>query len=509
MLSPATFSIEHHETAPPGIRPRWRLAKNAIANLGRGGISALMVLLLPPVLVRHMLPAAYGVWVLVLQTASYVGYMDLGLQTAVGRYVAYANERKDQEQCETVFSTAFAGLACAGLVSLALLALAVWVTPLIFPRIPATLIPEMRWALGLVGGSLALGLPASAWSGVFVGLQRYEIPALTLVITRALAAVGLVAAALAGQSIVMMSLVMAGANLSSYAAQYVWLRRVAPTIHFRSRQVSQSTARLLYGYCSGLAVMGFATLLVTGLDLILVARFDFAALIAYSAAAGLITFMSGLLCAVLSVIMPHAATLHAREDARGLGELAIAATRVSILLLLLTGIPLLIYAGPILGVWIGSQYVRTGAPILVVLVSANIIRLVGYPYSMILIAAGQQGYIKVSPLSEGISNLSASIVLGYHYGALGVALGTLVGSAVGLGSHLLYSMPRTLRAIEFSRQKYVLSGVLNPILWTAPLLLLAGFALAGSTMPSAFFGGACMLSVAGAGIVLRRSGITL
>ncbi len=491
------------------MRPRWRLAKNAMANLGRGGTTTLVVLLLPPILVRHMPSAAYGVWVLVLQTAGYIGYLDLGLQTAVGRYVAYANERKDAEQRDSVFSTAFAGLALAGLISLALLSIAVLAAPLIFPRIPTALLIETRWALAIVGGSLAIGLPASAWSGVFVGLQRYEIPALTIGLTRALAAAGLVAVALAGQSIVAMSLVMAATNLLAYAAQYACLRRIAPEIHFQRRQVSRSTARMLYGYCFGLTVMAFSTLLVTGFDLVLVARFDFGAVTAYSVAASLIIFLAGLLYAVLNVIMPHAATLHAREDAKGLGELVIAATRVSVLLLLLTGIPLLIYAAPVLRLWIGSQFVLVGSPILVVLVAANMVRLIGASYSIILIAAGQQGYIKISPLSEGISNFAASVVLGHRYGAIGVALGTLIGSFVSLASHLFYSMPRTRPVIDFSRYQYMLSGVAVPALWTTPLLLLAALALTGSAVRPIFFAGACILSLTGAGVVLRRSGIGL
>jgi O-antigen/teichoic acid export membrane protein len=491
------------------MRPPWHLAKNAIANLVRGGATALVVLLLPPVLVRHMPFATYGVWVLVLQTAGYIGYLDFGLQTAVGRYFAYANERKDAELRDSVFSTAFAALALAGTISLALLPIAGLAAPLIFPRIPAALISEMRWALVIVGGSLAIGLPASAWTGVFVGLQRYEIPALTVGLTRVLAAVGLVTVALAGKSIIVMSLVIAASNLLSYAAQYAFLRRVAPEIRFRRSQVSYSTAQTLYGYCFGLTVMVFSTLLISGLDLVLVGRFDFGAVSAYSVAAGLVTLMSGLLCAALSVIMPHAAALHAREDAKGLGELAIAATRASVLVLLLTGMPLLIYAAPILHVWMGSQYVLAGRPVLAVLVVANIVRLIGASYATILIAAGQQGYIKISPLSEGIGNFAASVGLGHRYGAIGVALGTLGGSFVSLASHLLYSMPRTRRAIDFSRCQYVLSGVAIPALGITPLVLLAGLALSGSSVPPVFFGSACILSLAGAAAVLRRSGTAL
>jgi O-antigen/teichoic acid export membrane protein len=98
--------------------------------------------------------------------------------------------------------------------------------------------------------------------------------------------------------------------------------------------------------------------------------------------------------------MPHAASLHAREDAKQLGKIVISSTSFSVLLLALTGIPILICAGPILRLWIGSRYVSSGTPLLVTLIIANIIRLICAPYAIVLIAAGQQSYIKIGPLQK-------------------------------------------------------------------------------------------------------------
>jgi hypothetical protein len=58
----------------------WRFAKNVVANLGRRSAAAVVALLLPPVLVRHMTPPSYAVWVLVLQVAAYASYLSFGLQ---------------------------------------------------------------------------------------------------------------------------------------------------------------------------------------------------------------------------------------------------------------------------------------------------------------------------------------------------------------------------------------------------------------------------------------------
>src|SRR5947209_823453 len=155
--------------------------------------------------------------------------------------------------------------------------------------------------------------------------------------------------------------------------------------------------------------------------------------------------------------------------------------------------------------WIGQRYAASGAPLLAILVLANIIRLIGAPYSIVLIAAGQQNLIKVSPLSEGISNFLASVVLGALLGGVGVALGTLFGSFISIASHLWYSMPRTNLVIRFSRREFILSGVLKPLFWTFPLLAAAAASWRGFEIRPFVFASACLLSLAGAGVLVLRT----
>jgi O-antigen/teichoic acid export membrane protein len=468
-------------------------------------VGAVVALLLPILLVRHMTPAAYAVWVLVLQTAAYAGYLNFGLQTAIGRYVAYANEKGDIDQRDSVFSTALAGLWCAAIISLVCLAAAILAAPAIFPAVPSALVPQMRFALLLVGSSMALELPASACNGVFVGMERYEIPALTGGSARVISAGGVIIAVLAGRSLVVMAAIIASTNLLSYLTQYVALRRIVPSLRLQRALIRRSTARELSGYCFGLTVMSFAMLLITGLDLVLVGRFDFAAVVPYSVCATLVAFITGALGAVITVIMPRAAMLHAKEKSHEMGRLVVSATRLSVLILVLTGIPVVVYAGPILRFWIGAQYSAKGAPLLAILIIANIIRLIGLPYATVLVAAGQQNYIKVSPLSEGLANFAASVILGSLLGAIGVALGTLLGSFVSIATHLWYSMPRTKPSINFSRKELLISGVLTPLLWTCPLTTLAALSWRGFEIRPLVFVSAVLFSAVSAGLLIFRT----
>ena len=74
------------------MRVRATVIKNALANVMRGGATAVVSLVLPHFLVRSLDRDRFAAWSLMLQIAAYASYLDFGLQTAVARYVAHFTE---------------------------------------------------------------------------------------------------------------------------------------------------------------------------------------------------------------------------------------------------------------------------------------------------------------------------------------------------------------------------------------------------------------------------------
>ena len=452
-------------------REKWVIIKNAFANVIRGSAAALVAIVLPPFLTRWMSPDAFGSWSLVLQLSAFVGYLDFGIQTAVGRFVAHSGETGDMSYRDRMVSTSTLVLVSAGILGVVgTVVLAVFM-PHLFHQMPAQLLNDSRTALILVGTSLALGLPFSIFNGIFVGLQRYEIPAMVIGISRLISAAVLILIVRSGGNLTKMAAGMAAVNLASYGLQYVLYRRHAPRIQFSGSVVSRKACRELFDYSFSLSVWSFATLLVTGLDIALVGVFDFRYVAYYTAAATLITFILGLQNAIFNAMIPAAAVLEARNDTIELGRILLSTTRYGMFLLLASGVPLLIATRPILSLWVGSDYANHADMILKVLVAANIIRLSAVPYAMLLIGTGQQRLVTVSPLIEGFSNLAVSVVAGLVFGAVGVAIGTLVGSAIGILCNFVLNLPRSTR-ITVSRVAYFREGYLRPLVCVFPFVFL-------------------------------------
>jgi O-antigen/teichoic acid export membrane protein len=446
------------------------LLKNALSNVIRGGATAIVALVLPVFLTRSMSVAAFSVWSLVLQLAAYVSYLDFGIQTAVARYVAYDLARNDVSHLKKVVSTAFVALAAMA----ALASSAVFISQLffshLFKQIPAGLQNQFRFAFAAVAISAAIGLPLSVFGAIFVGLQKNEVPALVIGGSRLIGAFMLIILAANGFGLNVMGSVFGLVNLSG--ALFLWwmYHRSSTDIFVSFNTLSFPIAKELTRYCASLSVWIFSMVIVTGLDLVLVGLFEFSAVGAYAIAAGLVAFLAGLQNAIFNAMISPAAALHAHGESECLGRDMIAATRYGMFVLLCTGLPLVVFAHPLLRIWVGREYANAGTQVLQILVIANVIRLTATPYAVTLISTGQQGLITITPSLEAVTNIFVSVLFGLKYGAIGVAWGTLAGALVGVSGNLFYNMRRTL-AVEFRIADYIRDGLLRPVICAVPLTL--------------------------------------
>jgi O-antigen/teichoic acid export membrane protein len=450
------------------------IVKNASANLVRLAGTGIIALLLPPFLVRELSKDTYAAWAILLQLTLYVTYLDFGIQTAVSRFVAHEEELHNTRERDSIVSTAFALLtlaACLGCIVIAVLA---WQLPAIFKQMPAALYLPARIGLLLMGTTLAIGLPVNVIQALFIGKQRNEIPAVIGVANKVAMAIFVVAVVLKRWDLAAMGAAVALANVLSYAASYFAWRRWAAQVRIRVALVSKQYARIVTTYSGAVMVSSIAMLMISGLDLTVVGIFDYKSTAYYAIAATLSTFVAQAHGAVFSALLPASAVLTARQDSHQLGALLLTSTRYGVLLLLAISVPLLVGGHFIIMHWAGADYAEHSTVILMVLLTANIIRLTCLPYATLLLGTGQQGKAMVSPIAEGVTNLVASIIGAVTLGALGVAVGTLIGSVVGVAFHLFYNVPRT-SLISINRRQLIKQGLLRPLSCVLPFLFILPF----------------------------------
>ena len=80
--------------------------------------------------------------------------------------------------------------------------------------------------------------------------------------------------------------------------------------------------------------------------------------------------------------------------------------------------------------------------------------------------------IIAAAVSEALVNLGSSLFLAWRFGAIGVAIGTGIGSLVSVSVHFAISMRLTRPVISVSRRRLFLRGILRPSIICLPSALL-------------------------------------
>jgi O-antigen/teichoic acid export membrane protein len=178
---------------------------------------------------------------------------------------------------------------------------------------------------------------------------------------------------------------------------------------------------------------------------------------------------------VFGPLVPAVSSMQSGTTPSRIGDLCTKIARYCTLLLCLLGLPLVFGAYPLLSLWVGKKYATQSALYLEVLVLGNVVRQLVLPYILVVVATGKQHLATIAAISEACVNIVLSIWLVQRIGAVGVAIGTLVGAFVSVGLHLLVSIPLTQSAIRLQRSRFLVQGMLRPLLVIAPSLLFYPF----------------------------------
>lgn len=444
------------------------VARTALANLIRFG-SGLVMLVATPFLLHRLGDDAYSVWVIVIQVTTYVSMLEVGIGDAIVRFVApHAERHRISDEASSVMraglvvETLFAvlGALLAGLLSA--------LVPVIFRKIPDADVHVAQVGFLIIGVAASLHLFVAPLGGYFNAVQRNMRPAVAMLVVRIFATVGVVVASSHGLRAA--ATTMAIGLVANLVGQAVLFR-----IDFRSFRlvgpIDRGLVRAVLSHCSTMMIWSAAGFMVSGLDTSVVGAFDFGRVGPYAIATSATTLVFGVHSALISAFVPDIARRHAAGDPGGVTNTVMTAASFANLYLLLACAAVAAYGRVALRLWVGEPTARHVYPLFVALVVAKTVGAVMSPYVAGLIGTGDHRRVRVTPLVEGATNLVASIVLTWQLGAVGAALGTLVGCAIGALLHLAYNVPRTTH-FAFPRIAYFRQTVLPAAAVAMPLGML-------------------------------------
>ncbi len=406
-----------------------RIARSTISSVAGRLVTFGVWFFLTPVILHGVGATSYGLWALIGSLAAYGALLDLGVGPAVTKYVAELHAKNDREGVRTLVATAFWLYAALGLVAVAVACILAPLVPRIF-NIPPGQQTTAVWLTVASGIGVAVELPTSTTYAVLRGLQeftRINIVSSAGMLALAASIVGLLHAGAGLIGIVVANVVL---TLIVQIPMVYFIRRSLPEVSFRPRYVDRSQIRSIFAFSSAVFAIDAAGKIGTKTDEIVIGAFLPVRQVApYTFARRLASIPQLFAAQFETVILPAASALDHESEPERLRQLALTGTRLTIVGFLPIGCGLAVLAGEFLSAWVGPVYANDGY-LVTILVGAWLIAMSVWPASSILQAMAKHRPLAKYALAAAAVNLGLSIALVRPLGVKGVALGTLVGTAL-------------------------------------------------------------------------------
>jgi len=408
------------------------LVKGVSFNLVSLVLSAVLSLILTPIMIRGLGQYYYGMWVLVMSLVDQYGLLDIGMGSTLARFTGYFAGSERRSALDETLSTS---MAFAVWISIAICVATAAFTPLL-PGWFAIGQSDRKTFTALVlllGLTTAIGFPERMLSAYLRGLQRFDL--FNIVGTSVLIArsVLVMAALLLGYGVLTVAAITALTGLASLVCHYGMVRRADPDLSLGLAHVRRARLRELFGFSVYVFIASIGSRLVSRINSIVIARVLGVAFVTpFSIGSRLMDYFMGVFGAVHGPVMSSMSELAGRSQHRELQWLFLRATKFTCLLSFFIGSLLLFDGRTLLTLWLGRSGVDITAAyyVLAILVPCYVALSSQLPSSIVIYARARHQILAWLVLGEGAANLGLSIYWAREYGLLGVALGTTVPALI-------------------------------------------------------------------------------
>jgi O-antigen/teichoic acid export membrane protein len=443
-----------------------RVAVGSASNLVGKAVALATWFLLTPFILGELGPVEYGIWALVGSLGAYGYLLDLGLAGSVVKYVAEHRARGEWDEARALVATAVRIYIVLGAAVVLLAAVVAVVAPIVF-NIPEAEHATTQWAIVLVGLSVGLTLAFMPATAILRGLQRYDPYNLVTVSGTLLTAAATVAVLAAGGGLVAMVAIAVPITAVMQIVAIMLVRRMAPDLSYGWRGGGRRETGRIARFGGALFVINVSTTLQMRTDELVIAAFlPVAAVTPYALARRLSEIPLLVADQFVKVLMPLASELDAVRDAARLRFAFVVAVRLTLAVVMAPSLALIVFAEPALVAWVGAANAGA-APLVVILAVAGLFRGVSWPVASLLQGLARHGPLAAFSIASGLANLLLSIVLIQVIGVAGVAVGTLIPTAIESMVILVYG----LRVMESGLAVGLRAILLPPVAAAVPSLL--------------------------------------
>ncbi|MGH9342627.1 MAG: lipopolysaccharide biosynthesis protein [Terriglobia bacterium] len=460
--------------------------------------------LLTPIMVHHLGAVDYGIWVLASSILDYYGLLDLGMRSAMFRYVSLFRGEAQREEVDRTFSSALL-LVIGTAVVIGLLSIGLaWLLPPYIHVKGAT--PQIYgWLLFLLGTSIAVMFPTRMLATYISAHNRWDLynaAGIANIVTRATILIVVLELGYGLLAVAVATLVVAFVSLGQHI---IFLFIADPQAQAQFRLVSLRRIRDLFAFSMRSLLISLGDYFRFYSDSVVIAYVLGVGFITpFNIAARLIECFKSVVIAAGGPVLGAMTELDGERRQKALQALLLRSTRLLALLSILGGVLLLADDRILLRLWVGEHLVWAYS-VVAVLAFGYMIGLTQHAALLIVISKGQHGPLGWWTIGEGIANIALSLVWGRWYGLIGIAMGTIVPMLV---VKVFIQLRYALQAAEMTLWEYLRCGLARPLLVGVLFFVAADTIPVRTEMTFALFTGIVLVQVIGFFAITWPLGLT-
>ncbi len=442
--------------------------------------NAVVGFLLTPYVLHHIGDVEFGLYTLVTTLTGYYGLFDLGVRSAVLRFVSRALALNDREEINCVVASAF--YFYWGICILAILA-----TVLVLPWLPhifsvsgqtARAFQDLFLLAGIVQG---LTFPLNVFAGSLDASGRFDQVYAVQILSLALRVVVVIAVIRAGGQLFAVGAVVLASIFLAYVLQIPLAMREIRGISLNPRWVSKAKLKEMFRYASVSIGVGIGDKLKANIFPVIVGVLASPiAVTLFSLPTRLLRFPIDGASTMTEVVNPASGHLEAGGDYKKLRRLLLLSAQGAFLLLAPMATFLFIFGRDLLRLWVGAAYVSAYALLVILTLGMSAGATQAGIQAMLFGMGRHKGLI-----GYRLGEAAAFIVLGGIALKLsGLEAFSIVVSATLLLTSLILVPRHVCQILDLPLRTYLIEGCLKPCLLTIPcaaaLLALHSWVAVGS-----------------------------
>ncbi len=451
---------------------------NAILNVSSWFVPALVALIAVPITVRGLGADAYGLLALVTAVTGYLGLMEMGLGTAIVRYLSFYRALNQGRPMLGIIRFASTWFGAAGAIgALGLFFGAHWIATVVL-HVPATLVDTAVDVLHITALGFFSGMFVSVGAAIPQAFLRYDLAAGMTAVFGVLGSAGPAVLVLLGYGLTAVVAYAAAINVTTAIIYALIARHLFRPIDITAGPEWRTIRRETLRFAGVAALNQIHSVIASQTSRVVVgAALGVAAAAYYQVPSLLSSRVSSMLSRVAYVVFPTASGMRARDDHEGVTRLYLRTSRLIFVINGSVTMAMCALSAPLLQYWVSPEYAREGAAALAIFSISNAINGSTMSASYVNLSATRPGVNLAFAFSNSAVALATIYPLTVRYGVTGAAFAGLLG-ATNVPVFLWYAHKHVIHTSSWlvwrtCYQPTVLGNVLAGIpifLFVAPLL---------------------------------------